>query len=157
LTIGNAEAVVEVAGRLRRDARRMTGPRRAILRSLASAARPLSCREVHATLAPDLCDLVTVYRSLHLLEAMEAVQRFDLGDGVARYRLRRADGPGHCHHLVCRICSRVIELKECVLDAVECELAKESGYVGLSHRLQFFGVCPVCQRRSPPTTKTPAP
>jgi Fur family transcriptional regulator, ferric uptake regulator len=139
------DALTELSGRLRRQARRLTGPRQAILRVLAEAGRPLSSKEIHAALPRRSCDVVTVYRSLHLLEQLEAVQRFDLGDGVARFRLRPEGDDGHHHHLVCRACARVVELDHCILGELEQRLARDSGYISLSHRLQFFGVCPVCQ------------
>lgn len=145
--VATPDALTELTGRLRRQARRLTGPRQAVLRVLTEAGRPLSSKEVHAALPRRSCDVVTVYRSLHLLEEMQAVQRFDLGDGVARFRLRPEGDDGHHHHLVCRSCARVIELDHCILGAVEKRLARESGYIGLSHRLQFFGICPACQRQ----------
>jgi Fur family transcriptional regulator, ferric uptake regulator len=143
-----ADALAELTGRLRRQARRLTGPRQAILRVLAEAGHPLSSKEIHAALPRRFCDVVTVYRSLHLLEELKAVHRFDFGDGVARFRLLPEGDDGHHHHLVCRGCSRVIELDHCILGELEQRLARESGYIALSHRLQFFGVCPACQRRT---------
>lgn len=143
-----AETVASLAGQLRRQARRLTGPRQAILRLLASARRPLSSKELHEALPRGFCDVVTVYRSLQLLEKLRAVQRYDLGDGVARYRLLPAGDDGHHHHLVCRACSRVVELDHCILGELEARLARESGYTELTHRLQFFGVCPACRRAS---------
>ena len=143
------DALAELAGRLRRQARRLTGPRQAILRVLADAGRPLSSKEIHAALPRRSCDVVTVYRSLHLLEELKAVHRFDLGDGVARFRLLPEGDTGHHHHLVCRYCSLVVELDHCILGELEERLARESGYVALSHHLQFFGVCPACQRTPP--------
>ena len=48
-------------------------------------------RLVIAALPTGECDLATVYRSLHLLEGMGIVKRFDLGDGVARFELLLSD------------------------------------------------------------------
>lgn len=141
-----AETVASLAGQLRRQARRLTGPRQAILHLLAGAGRPLSSKEIHEALPRGFCDVVTVYRSLQLLEQLRAVQRYDLGDGVARFRLLPAGDDGHHHHLVCRTCNRVIELDHCILGELEARLARESGYADLTHRLQFFGLCPTCQR-----------
>ncbi len=131
--------------RLYRQARRWTGPRQAILKFLERARRPLSSKEIHAGLGESECDLATVYRCLHLLEKLELVERFDLGDGVARYELRRTHGPNHHHHLVCRRCARVIELDDqCGLREFEQRLSARSGFTHLTHRLEFFGLCPAC-------------
>jgi Fur family transcriptional regulator, ferric uptake regulator len=148
------DPLTELTGRLRRQARRLTGPRQAILRVLAEAGHPLSSKEIHAALPRQSCDVVTVYRSLHLLEEFKAVHRFDLGDGVARFRLLPEGDDGHHHHLVCRGCSRVIELDHCILGELQERLARESGYTALSHRLQFFGVCPACQRVPSASSRT---
>ena len=56
-------------------------------------------------LPKDQCDLATIYRSMHLLEKMGMVKRFDFGDGAARFELIGEDDDGHHHHLVCTRCS----------------------------------------------------
>jgi Fe2+ or Zn2+ uptake regulation protein len=142
---GKSRPLAEYSERLRREARRLTGPRQAILARLRAAEHPLSSKEIHASLPGHECNLVTVYRSLHLLERLELVQRFDLGDGVARYELRHPGGPDHHHHLVCRRCAKVIELEECDLAEFERRVAAHSGFARVSHRLEFFGFCPTCQ------------
>ena len=43
----------------------------------------MSIKEIFETLGKGNCDLVTVYRSMHMLETMEMVKRFDFGDGIA--------------------------------------------------------------------------
>lgn len=116
-----------------------------MLARLRAAEHPLSSKEIHVSLTDSECNLVTVYRVLHLLEKLELVQRFDLGDGVARYELRPPDGQDHHHHLVCRRCAKVIELEECDLAEVERRVAAHSGFARVSHRLEFFGFCPACQ------------
>ena len=78
-------ALPELAERLRRKSRKMTGPRQAILEILRQQAHPMSARELFAALPRGDCDLVTVYRSMGLLESVGMVKRFDLGDGVARF------------------------------------------------------------------------
>ncbi len=140
-----SELVAQVSGRLRGQSRRLTGPRQAILRVLAEAGRPLSSKEIHEALPGGFCDVVTVYRSLHLLEGLGAVQRFDLGDGVARYRILTEGDDGHHHHLVCRHCWAVVEMDQCILGELQARLARDTGFSALTHRLQFFGTCPACQ------------
>src|SRR6476620_3629040 len=79
--------VPNVADRLRRKSHKMTGPRQAILELLRNRHHPLTTKQIHASLAEGDCDLATVYRSVHLLETMGVVKRFDFGDGIARYEL----------------------------------------------------------------------
>jgi Fur family ferric uptake transcriptional regulator len=135
----------ELADRLRRKSRRLTGPREAILRFLRAQAHPLSNKEIFAGLPSEQCDLATVYRSMHLLENMGMVKRFDFGDGMARFELVAEGDDGHHHHLVCTRCAGVVEIEECLLDEVENHLARCSGFKGVTHKLEFFGICPRCQ------------
>ena len=100
---------------------------------------------IFAALPKGLCDLVTVYRSMHLLEELGMVKRFDFGDGVARFELVGEGDDGHHHHLVCVRCSRVVEIEECFPSKIEDEIAARNGFKAITHTLEFFGVCPRCQ------------
>src|SRR5579864_4072108 len=80
--------------RLRRHARKITGPRKAVLEILRKHSHPLTNREVLAALPRGQCDLATVYRAMHVLEGIGMVKRFDFGDGVARFELIGDGGDG---------------------------------------------------------------
>lgn len=135
----------ELTEQLRRRSRRVTGPRQAILDILRRHPHPMSSKEVFAALPKGEGDLVTVYRSLHLLEEMQMVKRFDLGDGVARFELLAAGDDGHHHHLVCTRCAKVVEIEECFTTEFEEKIAAKNGFKSITHKLEFFGVCPRCQ------------
>jgi Fur family ferric uptake transcriptional regulator len=142
-----APRLADLTGRLRRQARKVTAPRQAILEVLRRQPRPLSNKEIFAALPSGAVDLATVYRCLHLLERLGMVKRFDFGDGVARFELLREGDDGHHHHLICRRCAVVVELEECFGAEVERTLAAASGFTQITHTLEFFGVCPRCQAR----------
>jgi len=135
----------ELAERLRRKSRKLTGPRQAILEILRRQSHPLSNKEIFAALPKNDCDLATVYRSMHLLESMGMVKRFDLGDGAARFELLKEGDDGHHHHLVCTRCAGVVELEECFTDDLEQKIAARNGFKAITHKLEFFGICPECQ------------
>lgn len=135
----------DLTDRLRRDARRITGPRQAILRVLQGHPHPLTNKEIFASLPAGQCDLATVYRSLHLLQKMGLVHRFDFGDGVARFEIARGGPGGHHHHLVCTSCATVIEIEDCLAAEWEKRIADLSGFQKVTHKLEFFGLCPACQ------------
>ena len=135
----------ELTDRLRRKSRKVTIPRQAILRILRAERRPLTIKEIHQNLSPGDCDLVTVYRSVNLLERMGMVKRFDLGDGAARFELLGEGDDGHHHHLVCTRCSDIVEIEECFPEELEAKIAAANGYARVTHRLEFFGLCPRCQ------------
>jgi len=138
-------ALPELAARLRRKSRKLTGPRQAILEILRRQSHPLSNKEIFAALPKKDCDLATVYRSMHLLEGMGMVKRFDLGDGVARFELLKEGDDGHHHHLVCTRCAEVVELEECFTGELEEKIAVRNGFKAITHKLEFFGICPECQ------------
>lgn len=135
----------ELTDRLRGKSRRITGQREAILGVLRHHPHPMSSKEVQSRLGSEDCDLATIYRSLHLLESIGMVKRFDLGDGVARYELMGTDDDGHHHHLICRQCGDVVEIEDCFPRKLEEEIARRNGYTKVTHRLEFFGLCPRCR------------
>ena len=134
----------DLTARLRGKARKITGPRQAILEILRRHHGPLSIKEIRGQLA-ESCDLATIYRSMHLLEEMGLVKRFDFGSGGARFELLGEGDDGHHHHLVCTRCAEVVELAECFPTELEDRIASENGFKAVTHKLEFFGVCPRCQ------------
>ena len=140
-----ASSEPELAERLRRRSRKVTGPRRAILRLLRRHPRPLSIREMFDELDRGDCDLATLYRSMHLLEEMGMVKRIHFGSGGARFELLEEGDDGHHHHLVCLECSQVVEIAECFPVELEQRVARRNGFKAVTHKLEFFGVCPRCQ------------
>jgi Fur family ferric uptake transcriptional regulator len=135
----------DLADCLRQKARRITGPRQAILRILAERRSPMSSKELFERLDKGDCNLATIYRSLHLLEELGLVKRFDFGDSVARYELMTSEADGHHHHLVCTQCSGVVEIEDCFPAELEQKISRRNGFKGVTHKLEFFGVCPRCQ------------
>ena len=91
------------------------------------------------------CDLATVYRSMHMLEEMGMVKRFDFGDGVARFELLSEGDDGHHHHLVCLRCAHIVEVADCFPPELEEKIAARNGFKAITHKLEFFGICPRCQ------------
>ncbi|MGE3311475.1 MAG: Fur family transcriptional regulator [Limisphaerales bacterium] len=137
----------DLTDHLRRGARRITGPRRAILAILQAHPHPMTNKEIFEALPPGECDLATVYRSLHLLEDMGLVERFDFGDGTARFEMARPGHQGHHHHLVCTECRTIHPIEDCLALEWEAKIARESGFQMVTHKLEFFGLCPRCQKR----------
>jgi Fur family ferric uptake transcriptional regulator len=82
---------------------------------------------------------------MHLLEEMGMVKRFDFGDGAARFELVGEGDDGHHHHLVCTRCAEVVEIDECFSGEIESRIAAANGFKSVTHKLEFFGICPECQ------------
>ena len=134
-----------LAERLRQKSRKVTGPRQAILNILREHTHPLAIKEIFSALPERDCDLATVYRSMHLLEGMGMVKRFDFGDGISRFELLLDGDDGHHHHLVCLRCSGVVEIEHCAMAELDDRIAVSSGFKAVIHKLEFFGICPDCQ------------
>jgi Fur family ferric uptake transcriptional regulator len=140
------QELASLTGRLRREARKVTGPRAAILEILRQHPHPLTNKEIFAELPKGGCDLATIYRAMQMLEKLGMVKRFDFGDGAARFELVGEDDDGHHHHLVCTRCASVVEIEECFPAEIERRIASRNGFSSVTHRLEFFGVCPDCQK-----------
>jgi Fur family ferric uptake transcriptional regulator len=138
------ENLSQLTNQLRGKSRKITGPRQAILEVLRKHEHPITNKEILAELPDGECDLATVYRSMHLLEEMGMVHRFDFGDGTARFELV-AHHDDHHHHLVCERCSKIVEVTDCFPPEIEERIARAAGFKRVSHRLEFFGICPDCQ------------
>lgn len=135
----------ELTTRLRRRDLKMTRPRRAVLAALQQQQRPVTIKEIYKELRPGECDLASVYRSIRTLERAGVVKGFQIGDGAPRYELLAEGDDGHHHHLICTRCARVTEIGECELEEIETRLAESMGFRAITHRLEFFGLCPECQ------------
>jgi Fur family transcriptional regulator, ferric uptake regulator len=132
---------------VRQGAGRVTRSREEILELLRQHQRPWTPQDLLGALPPRRCDLATVYRTLTRFEELGLVQRVDLGDGRARFEIaENQPGGHHHHHLVCRDCSQILEIDDCIPADLESRVARQHGFRNVTHRLEFFGICPRCQR-----------
>lgn len=121
---------------------RRTEQREAILHALAASERAVTAQELHGQLED--VGLATVYRNLQRLA--------DSGDADT---LRRDNGEiaflicesGHHHHLTCRVCGRVEQVRDCRLEEWAREVARGHGFSDVEHRAELVGVCAVCSRK----------
>jgi Fe2+ or Zn2+ uptake regulation protein len=104
--------------------------------------RPWSLEELvqHVRSAIGAGDFSTVFRAMAVLEKNGAVQRVDVGDGLARYEARR----DHHEHVRCDSCGSVAEVEGCVVEGAAREIERSTGYRLTSHSLVFSGLCPAC-------------
>ncbi len=120
-----------------------TTARLAVFDILSSEPRPLSAKEIFSKSSKGTFDFATLYRILNALVEKNLVYEIDLKRGHALYEL--AGGHEHHHHLVCKKCSKVIELKNCDLSKMEQEVATKNGFAAIQeHSLEFFGICSNC-------------
>ncbi|MBI5961208.1 MAG: transcriptional repressor [Chloroflexi bacterium] len=133
-----------LAQQLREHGHKLTQPRCAVLHALLSTAKPLSPAEIQA-LGQGFCadlGLVTVYRTLELMEEIELVRPVHLADGCHGYVLAT---PGHTHHVICERCHAVIEISGCGMGDFLNFVAERTGYRITGHWLEISGLCADCQ------------
>ncbi len=134
-----------LAQQLRAHGHKLTQPRRAILHALMHAHKPLSPAEVLTCGQAEYAELglVTVYRTLEILEQIGLVRPVHVTDGCHGYVLAT---PGHTHHLVCEQCHAVVEIVGCALGDFLQHVAKRTGYAVTGHWLEISGLCADCQQ-----------
>lgn len=85
----------------------------------------------------------TVYRTLSLLEEGGFIQGLDLGrDGGMLYE--HVLGHAHHDHMVCLVCSKILEFHDDELEAVQEAAVRRHGFRAESHRLNVYGTCARC-------------
>jgi Fur family ferric uptake transcriptional regulator len=123
---------------------KLTSPRKALISVLAAEHGPFTMEELHKKVVEEQgysVDLVTVYRTMAMLEGLGVVAKCDFGEGFTRYEI--AGEGSHHHHLVCRICKKAEPVDICPIEKGGI-LPKGHGFRDVTHRLEFFGVCPSC-------------
>ncbi len=131
---------------LRATGRRMTRTRQAVLALLERTRQPLSATEIFDQLHQEKVsiDLVTVYRTLHVLKDLGLIVQLDLHqEGLSRYELK--EGRKHHHHIRCQICGHIVDLLLCPLKKVTKLIEQQTQFTVDDHTLEFTGLCPECQ------------
>ncbi len=140
-------------GRFRQGGLRITMGREAILNVLTRAKKHLSAEEIYLAVRQQYpsIGLTSIYRTLEILTGMGLVQKFDFGDGRARFELTGAPDQEHHHHLICRRCGRVIDYRDFMeeelefLRITERGLSKKYRFEISGHMIQFYGLCEKCR------------
>lgn len=136
----------EIAAVLKSKGYKLTPQRKAIIAVLGSSGEHLTPADIHARLKkshPEI-GLVTVYRTLELLQQSELLCEVHIGDTCRSYLKKREDG--HHHHLICSNCGKVVDFTGCELNELQARLVKETGFRIEKHLLEFMGCCRACQK-----------
>ncbi len=124
---------------------RITPQRIAVLRILAASDAHPSVEQIYEEVRKDFptTSLATVYKTVTLLKEMKEVLELGFSEGSNRYDGAR---PYPHPHLICTHCKKIIDPELESLEGVTAELTLETGFQITSHRLDFFGICPECQK-----------
>lgn len=87
--------------------------------------------------------LATVYKTITLLKELGEVLELEFSQGSNRY-----DGskPFPHPHVVCTKCKIIVDPDLESLSAMTTEVSKQTGFRVVNHRLDFYGLCPECQK-----------
>ncbi|MDD2524293.1 MAG: transcriptional repressor [Endomicrobiia bacterium] len=141
-------------GKFKECGYRVTVGRKEILDVLTKTTGHLSAEEIYLKVHEKYqsIGLTTVYRTLDVLASIGLLQKFDFGDGRARYEIIDATNEkGHHHHLVCTECKRIIDYKDFIDEEVELlrktekALSEKYKFEIKNHLIQFYGLCSECQ------------
>lgn len=139
--------VVEMTAALKENGGRITPQRMAVVKILADTTEHPSVDEIYEQLQVDFpaTSLATVYKTVTLLKELGEVLELGFGAGRSHYDGRY---PKPHPHLVCTKCEKIVDAEASAMDKLSRKLAKSSGFMINSHRLDFFGHCPECQGSS---------
>ncbi|MCL4531674.1 MAG: transcriptional repressor [Actinobacteria bacterium] len=116
----------------------------AVLQVLAASEGHPSVQRVYELVRKDfpMTSLATVYKTVALLKEMGEILELGFSDDSNRYD---ANKPFPHPHLICVKCRSIIDPEVTTLSVLPEEVAQATGYRIVSHRLDFYGICPRCQ------------
>lgn len=136
-----------IVAKLRAHGSKITPQRLALARILARSEGHPSVEKIYEQLGPRFptMSLATVYRNVMLIKSLGEVLELGFADGSNRY-----DGnkPYPHPHVICIKCDKVIDLDLSSLKDMTGEVADETGFQILNHRLDFFGICRECREKN---------
>jgi Fur family peroxide stress response transcriptional regulator len=137
----------QMLSKLKKHDFRITPQRLAILRILADSEGHPSVDRVYETVRREFptTSIATVYKTVRLLKQLNEVLELGFPDGSNRY-----DGnkPFPHPHVICIKCKKIVDPDLDSLDDMKKEVASETNFKILSHRLDFFGICNDCMAKN---------
>jgi Fur family ferric uptake transcriptional regulator len=131
---------------LRQRGYKFTSQRRAVLNAIALSREHLTPSAIYEKVHREHpgIGLVTIYRTLEILEELGLICEVHVGGNCRSYLMRRPSE--HHHHMVCSDCGAVIDFVDCDLDELEQKLSHETGFEIEGHLLEFLGRCSKCKK-----------
>jgi Fur family peroxide stress response transcriptional regulator len=126
---------------------RITPQRLAILRILAASEGHPSVDNIYQEVKAEFptTSLATVYKTISLLKELNEVLELGFPDGSNRYD---GNNPSPHPHAICVKCKKIMDPELMNLDELSEEMSRKTGYKIHHNRLDFFGLCPECQKNN---------
>jgi Fur family peroxide stress response transcriptional regulator len=136
----------EMISKLKEEGCRLTPQRLAVLKILATSDEHLGAEEIYERVKADFpfTSLATIYKTVTLLKKVGEVMELGFVDDSNRYDGTR---PFPHPHLICTKCKKILDPEISTLSELSRELSQKTGYQIVNHRLDFFGICPQCQKK----------
>jgi Fur family ferric uptake transcriptional regulator len=134
--------LIDAADLLRQRGIQVTAQRLAVLRAVAGQPHVTADAVAEAVRGEiGAISLQSVYDTLGLLVGEGLIRRIQPAGSPARFEDRVADNH---HHLICRVCGRVVDV-DCAVGAVPClTAADDMGYEIDEAEIAYWGRCPDC-------------
>lgn len=131
---------------LRQRGIQVTAQRLAVLRAVSSEPHITADAVADAVRAEiGAISLQSVYDALSVLVTAGLIRRIQPAGSPARFEDRVGDNH---HHLICRICGRVVDV-DCAVGKAPCLTAHDdNGYQIDEAEVAYWGRCPDCQNKS---------
>ncbi len=93
--------------------------------------------------------IATIYRTLQLFEEIGLVYKHNFDDGCSRYEILSPNNTEvhQHHHLLCKKCGKIIEVKEDLMNSLEEIIEKQYNFEILNHVVKFTGICSECRNK----------
>jgi Fur family peroxide stress response transcriptional regulator len=133
--------------KLRDNGHKITPQRLAIVKILAISKGHPSVEDIYDQIKKNFptMSLATVYRNIILIKSIGELLELGFPDGSNRY-----DGnkPYPHPHVICIKCKKIVDPDIDSLDDLKNEVAVETNFTILNHRLDFFGLCSNCTAKT---------
>ena len=140
----------KIKGILKEKGLKVTRQRLVVLNALASKPDShLTAEEIYDLVKTDSPEigLATVYRTIQLFMELHLIDRINLDDGFVRYEIGdmgTKKNSHHHHHLICLSCGMVMSVEDDLLDELEAEIARTTGFKVTDHEVKLYGYCKEC-------------
>ncbi|MBA4392893.1 MAG: transcriptional repressor [Desulfobacca sp.] len=142
---GESVRLERILSKLKEKNFRLTSQRLALLKILAGDDSHPTVAQVFEKVkkAFPTTSLATVYKTIILMKEMNEVLELGFPDGSNRYDGKK---PFPHPHMICTRCKKIVDPELDSLRDLYKEMNRKTGYQIVTHRLDFFGLCPDCRK-----------
>lgn len=135
------ERTINVSEEFKKHGLKLTHQRLAVYEALKKSKDHPSAEGIYQSIKGDypMLSRNTIYTTLETLKGLGLITEVN-----PWHQARYDANVGTHHHVVCVKCKRIDDIYEPTLDQILIPDSIKKKYDGLSHKVEFFGVCPKC-------------